>query len=308
MSRGTLHVTNGNAVVYLFKKAGIVGPHLAWRDGLNEGPVPAGLSLRETSAIRAAFAAQRGYASPIKTIHDFDTRDALLQAAAEFGEVVLWFEHDLYDQLQMLQVLTSLEDLALEAGRVSLVQSDHYLGMMTSEELTPLLRRRRIVTAATFTSARRAWGRFTSSDPQELLAAAREDAIGLPFLRAALRRLCEEYPDVHDGLSRSHRQALEAIAAGPGSPEELFKRAQAREDAAFLGDSAFSKIVDDLIDSRAPLAQRSADALRPTDLGRRVLAGEADWLAESPQERWIGGVALTDRPARWDPDAERFVL
>lgn len=303
----SLHVTNLDAVVHLLKKAGVVGQHIAWRDGLYEGPVLAGLGLRETSAVRSAFTAQRGYAAPIKAIHDFDARDSLLERAAEFDDIVLWFEHDLYDQLQLLQILTSLEDLALEAGRVSLVQSDQYLGMMASDDFAPLSRRRRTITAATFTSARRAWRRFTSPDPDEVLAAAREDAIGLPYLRAALRRLCEEYPHVRDGLSRSQRQALEAVAAGLGDDAELFKRAQAHEEAAFLGDAAFAKVIEDLCDPRAPLVEGAVPALRATDLGRRVLTGEADWQAAAPADRWVGGVALSDRPVRWDPDAERFV-
>lgn len=307
MNETTLHVTNGDSVLYLFKKAGILGTHVAWRDGLYEGPVPAGLGLEATSALRAEYLAGRGYGNPIKIIHDFETRDAQVRKADEFGEVVLWFEHDLYDQLQMLQALTALEDQRLETGGVAVIQSDHYLGMMTVEELAPLLPRRRGATPATFKSARRAWNRFTSPSPVELLAAAREDAIGLPFLRAALQRLCEEYPHKRDGLSRSQRHALEAVRQGPASNEELFSRAQAREEAAFLGDAAFWKILDDLRDEPAALIAGKPGAYELTQLGRRVLAGDADWLDTHPLDRWIGGVhLLSTLGVRWDEDAGRF--
>jgi hypothetical protein len=304
----TLHVTNGDSVMYLFKKAGILGTHVAWRDVLYEGPVPAGLNLEETSAVRARYLTIRGHGNPIKINHDFEARDAELRRAGEFREVVLWFEHDLYDQLQILQALTALDELQLEPGRVALVQSDHYLGMMTVDELSPLLPRRRTATAATFKSARRAWDRFTSPSPGDLFAAAQEDAIGLPFLRAAMRRLCEEYPRKRDGLSRSQRNALEAVAQGPAPQEELFARAQAREEAGFLSDASFAKILDDLRDERAALIAGEAGAIVPTDLGRRILAGDADWLESYPVDRWIGGVHLTpSQVVRWDADAERFV-
>ena len=92
-------------------------------------------------------------------------------ARATFPKSVLWFEHDLYDQLQLLQVMTALEDLRIEPERCALVQSDHYLGMMTTDELLRLLPRRRSATPATFKSARRAWERFTSSSPADLFAA-----------------------------------------------------------------------------------------------------------------------------------------
>jgi hypothetical protein len=302
----TLHVTNGDTVLYLFKKAGITGTHLAWRDALYEGPVPGG-ALEEASEYRAGFASARGYGNPIKIIHDFQRRDAQLRRAAEFQEVVLWFEHDLYDQLQILQVLTALEVLDLEPGRVSIVQSDHYLGTMTADELSPLLARRRTVTAATFRSARRAWERFTSSSPLDLYVASKEDAIGLPFLRAALQRLCEEYPWSRDGLSRSQRQALQAVAQGSAHAQELFRRAQAREEAAFLSDATFGKLVGDLQAPPAPLVEPDGDSIAVTALGRRVLAGDADWIEAAGIDRWIGGVHLQAPTAtRWDDDKAQF--
>jgi hypothetical protein len=302
----TLHVTNGDSVLYLFKKAGITGTHLAWRDALYEGLVRPGV-LEETTTYRAGFAAARGYGNPIKIIHDFQRRDEQLRRAAEFQEVVLWFEHDLYDQLQILQILTALEQLELEPGRISIVQSDQYLGTMTADELSPLLARRRTVTAATFRSARRAWERFTSESPLDLFVASKEDAIGLPFLRAALQRLCEEYPWTRDGLSRSQRQALEAVAQGPARDQELFRRAQAREEAAFMSDGTFAKIVDDLRASPAPLIESDGDVLALTALGRRILAGDADWLESAGIDRWIGGVHLHSASAtRWDDDKMQF--
>ncbi len=306
-SNETLHVTNGDGALYLLKKAGIPGTHLAWRDALNEGPVPAGLTLEKASGLRARYLAERGYGNPIKLIHDFERRDVQLRRAREFQEVVLWFEHDLYDQLQLLQILTTLEELELEAGQVAVVQADHYLASMTVDEIPPLFRKRRTATAAIFKSARRSWERFTSSSPAELYAAANEDAIGLPFLRTAIRRLCEEYPWTRDGLSRSQRQALEAVARGPASPDELFTRAGAREEAGFLGKRSFARILDELSSGETALVEGEGEQLTPTGLGRRVLAGDADWLDQHAIDRWVGGVHLVpERCVRWDDDAARF--
>jgi hypothetical protein len=307
-SAATLHITNGDGALHLLKKAGMLGTQIAWRDALNEGPVPAGLSLEETSALRARYLSERGYDSPIKLIHEFARRDAQLRHAGEFDEVVLWFEHDLYDQLQLLQALTGLEELNLEPGRISVVQSDHYLANMTVDEIFPLFSKRRTATPAIFKSARRTWERFTSASPADLYAAAGEDAIGLPFLRASLQRLCEEYPWKRDGLSRSQRQALYAVIQGPGRVEELFARAQAREEAYFLGERAFARMLEDLGRGAGALLEEEEGKLVPTVLGRRVLAGDADWLEAHAIDRWIGGVHLVpSNVTRWDDDAGRFV-
>lgn len=281
---------------------------MAWRDALNDGPVPAGLSLEQTSSLRARYQAERGYGNPIKLIHEFERRDEQIRRAGEFDEVVLWFEHDLYDQLQVLQTLTAVEELDLEPGRVSVVQSDHYLAGMTVDEIVPLFSKRRTATPAIFKSARRSWERFTSASPGDLYAAASEDAIGLPYLRAALQRLCEEFPWKRDGLSRSQRQALHAVAQGPGRPEELFARAQAREEAYFLTEQVFAKMLDDLAAADSALIEEEEGTLVPTVLGRRVLAGDGDWLDRRAIDRWVGGVRLLpENLTRWDDDAACFV-
>ena len=307
-SAAALHITNGDGTLYLLDKAAILGTHLAWQDALYDGPVQAGRTLEQTSSARARYLAARGYGSPIKLIHDFGRRDAQLRRAGEFSEVILWFEHDLFDQLQLLQVLTSLDELNLEPGRIAVVQSDEYLGNMTVDEILPLLPKRRTATPAIFKSARRNWERFTSPSPSELYAAAGEDTIGLPFLRAALRRLCEEYPWTRDGLSRSQRHALYAVAAGPARMEELLARSQAREEASFLGNRPFAAILDELQSGEGALLEPDGKAIVLTGLGRRVLAGDADWLDEHRIDRWIGGVHLApNNLTRWDDDAARFV-
>ncbi len=303
----TLHVTNGDSVVYTFRKAGIVGTHLPWRDTLHEGPVPAGGTLEQMSRIRAEYLASRGFGKPIKLLHDFESRDATLRRAGEFSEIVLWFEHDLYDQLQLLQILVALDEMRLEPGRVTIVQSDHYLGSMTADELASLHPKRRTVTTATFENARSAWSAFTASDPHVLYGHTSRDALGLPFLRAALLRLCQEFPWVGDGLSRSQRHALQSVAQGPARDDELFRRAQAREEASFMGDLPFYAILRDLQASPAPLVEGEEGMLELTALGRSILAGGDDWMTTQPIDRWIGGVHLVGEISyRWDELTNAF--
>ena len=271
--------------------------------------MPGEQSLAELSRIRAQYAASRGYGSTIKLLHEFAVRDAAIERAREFEEVVLWFEHDLYDQLQLLQILVILDALALEPGRIALVQSDSYLGSLTAEELAALYPRRKTVTNGMLSAAKRGWEAFTANDPHTLLAHTHIDFHGLPFMRSALRRLCEEYPGSSDALSRSQRQALAAVAQGPVSKrEELYARSQGREDAAFLGDANFYAVLDDLRQSSAPLIESEGGIESTTALGRRILGGDADWILEgAPIDRWIGGVHLSnDYLLRYDDDAGVF--
>jgi hypothetical protein len=307
VSANTLHLTNGDSVLYLWKKCGLLGTHVAWRDVLHEGPVPSSASLEMVSRVRGDYLASRGYGNAIKIHHDFEKRDAVVRRAKEFDEIVLWFEHDLYDQLQLLQILVTLHEQGLGAGSVQLILCDQYLGSLTADELMALYPKRKFVTAAVEQGAIRGWNAFTSAEPQALQKAINEKYPGLPFLRDALRRLCEEYPERRSGLSRTQKHLVEACAQGARGKEELFRRSQAREEAAFLGDTTCYAVLEELAAQPAPLLVELDHGYELTVLGRRVLGGDADWLEHQPLDRWIGGVRLiTQQHWRWDEEREAF--
>lgn len=304
----SLHVTNGDAVVYAWKKAGLLGTHVGWRDALYEGPVLADRPLEALSVLRAQFWAARGCANAIRLNRDYEKRDAIIRRAGTFDEIVLWFEHDLFDQLQILQILAALREPANGAAVVELVQTDHYLGLQSAEELLGLLPKRRSVTALTQAGAQRAWEAFTGDNPTALQAACQAEYPGLPFLRAALYRLCEEYPSVRNGLRRSEQQLLEAVAQGARRKEEIFRRAQAREEAAFESEPLCYARLTDLSAEPAPLLCELEAGYELTVLGRRIVSGEADYLEARPLDRWIGGVRLTtQRHWRWDERSGRLL-
>src|SRR6185436_9837159 len=98
----TLHVTNGDHAVAVLRAAGMQGEILPWRDVLHEGPVDAALPLEAHSKLRARFIAEAGWAPRAEVEASFAERDAALRGSSRAPEVVLWFEHDLYDQLQLI--------------------------------------------------------------------------------------------------------------------------------------------------------------------------------------------------------------
>jgi hypothetical protein len=292
-----LHITNGDCAVRVLSRA-VGGELLPWRDVLHEGPVQAGIPLEALSRRRAAFIAQAGWA-PLDAAEDqFAQRDRSLRAAATHDEVVLWFEHDLYDQLQLAQLLDWFR--AYPHAQLSLVCEAEYLGTMTPGRAAELFRHRRPVTQLQLETAGLAWAAFGSADPFSMSTAPVPE---LPFLGPALRRLLEEYPWRGDGLSRLERQALEALQDGALAFEELFARAHhRREDPVFLGDAVLAWHLrrlqaDDLVEPAWSLTAR----------GRDVLEGRADAWARPRQPRWLGGYEITDGRPRWDPDLARLV-
>ena len=180
-----------------------------------------------------------------RLLSSLERRDRQVVDALRGGaHVVLWFEHDLYDQLQLLDALT----LALEAGASpELIVVDAFpgkpsfrgLGELSPAELETLWPARREAGAETLDAAASAWDAVRASEPTALAEWAARGSRELPLVAAALRRLLEELPGTADGLSGTERRALQAIAAGASTPAAAFVESQQLEDAPFLGDTWF---------------------------------------------------------------------
>jgi hypothetical protein len=224
-----LHVTNGDCAVAVLQAAGMKGDFLPWRDVLHEGPVNSSLSLADLSAARARFIAEMGWASLGEASRQFRERDYRLERSNEDAEVVLWFEHDLYDQLQLIQLLDWFAKYPHRC--LTLVCEAEYLGEMRPERAAELFAARKPVTPAQLAAASQAWKALPAVTP--------EDLSSLPFLRAALERYREEPRRTEDLI-------LQELAGGALAFAELFKRTQAKDEPRFLGDTVFLQRLETL--------------------------------------------------------------
>jgi hypothetical protein len=292
-----LHLTNGDSAASLLHRIGITGTVVVWRDILHEGPAPAGLALEAMSDVRARFLASTGAGSFPEIRREFGARDAALRAARQ---LTLWFEHDLYDQLQLLQILavlatqreTSTELICV--GSFPGIEPFHGLSQLTPAQLASLWPARRRVGSDQLLLGTRAWKAFCSPDPLAVRDLIASDTSALPFLRPALERWLEELPSPPDGLPRTERQILRAVAAGNRTFEAIFRANQDQEPAPFMGDSIVEMRVAALRNAPTPLLTR--DPITLTTAGSRVLAGEADARQLNGIDRWFGGVHLKSLP------------
>src|SRR4029077_13141645 len=111
----------------------------------------------------------------------------LLEALRDDLEVVLWFEHDLYDQLQLLDVLAlaHTEEAAPElivVGSFSGKPSFAGLGELTASELETLWPSRGGAPPPALEAATSAWAALQAPEPTALAEWATRDATELPFL------------------------------------------------------------------------------------------------------------------------------
>ena len=322
----TLHITNGDAAVTVMEKAAIGREVLPWRDVLHEGPVPAGLSLEQMSEIRARFIADCGWRTLEEARADFRARDIKLASFRYYQEVNLWFEHDLYDQLQLLQILDWFARQDFDDTLLSMICSGDYLGSMQPESLAALYPRRRIVLPDHLELGGKAWSAFCSPDPRRWETLIPMDTAALPFLGAAVVRHLEQYPSLKNGVNRTEEAILNAVQAGISKPGKIFATVQTSEESRFMGDSLFWLYLARMTESEPPLLRLSngrpfrlpsfcvsSDEFNEqhiliTQVGEKVLANELDWIEINGIDKWLGGVHLTTENLwRWDSETGRLV-
>lgn len=298
LESNVLHITNGDAAVKVMRAAGVIGEILPWRDILHDGPVPGGLDLAELSRRRATFLHEYGFAELAFLRKSFCTRDAMLESCRQFQTVVLWFEHDLYDQLQLLQILSELD--RLRHDEVWLVQSDQYLGCLQPADLLSIGHTRQPVINDLFLLARETWAAFRSAEPSDWAGLLSKETGEMPFLRSAVLRHLEQYPHLSDGLNRTQRQILESVAHGASQPWPIFHACQQKEEYQFMGDASFWLYLNELVTGNA-LTKDSDGHFCLTVFGQELLGHQADWIRQQGLDRWLGGVHLTaEKYWRWD--------
>ncbi|HUQ83144.1 MAG TPA: sigma-70 family RNA polymerase sigma factor [Gemmatimonadaceae bacterium] len=307
-----LHVLNGDSVRMTLEQSDVPGAFAPYADVLHEGPVPPMTGTAAWRESRARFLAGADFASYPDALATYERWDAQLASFADYDEVVLWFEHDLFDQLLLIRHLDWFSRQTLGATRLSLIcigeypgfEPFHGLGQLDANQLASLLGTRAPVTAEQLAFGRRAWEAFTSSDPRRLDAIVREDSSRvLPFFSGGLQRLLEEYPASGTGLPRTERHILELLAREPMSPPALFGAEQRCEERVFMGDWTFWERLHRLASGPVPLIRLEDEAwngpdliareVSITDAGRDVLAGRADAVRLNGFDKWIGGVHLS---------------
>jgi hypothetical protein len=330
----TLHITNGDSAAEGLKQAQLGGDVLPWRDILHDGPVPASASWGEFRSVRARFLASRGAGSMEDIEQSFLERDQCVEALGAGDDVTLWFEPDLYDQLQLCEILARFAERD-ESARptLTIVPADVLLGPLNASQFGPLYDARRSLREQDIALGGEVWKEITCPDPSSIPKAVSlveesqpgkrydaDDALTLPHLAPALIRWLEQLPSFENGLNRCEQQICEVLRDGPLMFGDVYKSSHHdREEWPWLGDWSFAWYVQRLGEAEEPLIV-SSDGTRVTrkrmesletafqslqvqitEFAYDVLDGTADAVDENGIDRWFGGAHLkTTEHWRWD--------
>ncbi|AXS39046.1 DUF1835 domain-containing protein [Breoghania sp. L-A4] len=323
-ARATLHVRCGSDIREGLRAAGFSGEFLEYSDPLCQGPLvrpandldPVYFDLRATFIDTHDIGPGPGWQQVRASMIDQQQR---LMAAGSFDEIVLWFEHDSYDQLLLAR---ALDVLGRHAGDtpVSIVSLDSFpgierfngLGHLSPVALRRIFSDRQPVTAPMVAAGTAVWETLCGPSPLPLHAIATRRALpGLPYMARALIRHLSELPGSRDGLSLTERLTLDILRDGPKRGGHIFRAlVLEREPLTFLGDLMFWSILAGLLDADDPALEvidggrndPASATFALTAIGEALAIGMRDFGCCGPVARWVGGTrCFSDPDWRWDP-------
>jgi hypothetical protein len=325
-----LHIHNGDSTADTMKKSGFPGEHFAFREALAVGPTPQGLSQDEWLSVRAEFLAEGNDLDAANVRRDLSGQDKTLEDMASHDEVILWFEHDLLCQINLVYLLNRFSRQDMKKARLSLICIGEFpgrenfrgLGELTAEQMASLFDTRHPVTDAEMSLARKAWAAFCSPDPNGIETLMAEDTSALPYLRDALANHLSRFPSVRNGLGHAENKLLEFVSEGISDFLSLCKMFFEAEPAYGLGDYQIWSDLKRMAASRQSLVTITgfddsdsasfSSKIRKTSFnitktGIDVLNGKADFVDMNPVDMWLGGLHLRNENLwRYNEQAQKL--
>src|SRR6266446_4636393 len=99
-----LHIHNGESSMNTARQS-IPGEHFAFREALIDGPTPSGVEDHDWRKLRAAHLSAAYGLEQQECEQELQRQDETLSRYTAHDEVILWFEHDLFCQVNLIYLL-----------------------------------------------------------------------------------------------------------------------------------------------------------------------------------------------------------
>ncbi|ATL47224.1 hypothetical protein COR50_08545 [Chitinophaga caeni] len=311
---GYLHVLNGDAAIPLFRDSGIEGDIIVCREIMCEGKVPRTDIITQFFEERV-LQVEKAYGIDAQTYKTRVVEElGKLSTASDYEEVILWFDCDLFCQVNLLFIIFYLSTLPGKARKISCIQSEaeapipNYkgFGVLHASMLTRLFERRITLQQADFDLAHKAWEAYRGPDPLEIEKLVKAKSPALPLLGEALAAHLKRLPGLSNGLSIVEQFFLHRLINGKARWYDLYSVFWNEMRIYGFGDFQLDIYTQRMI--FADLIERDDQMLEIKALGREMLRNEENYLNYIDLENWwLGGIHLQDSPWRYDAVHKKVV-
>lgn len=288
-----LHITNGDAFTERLKKLNLKGDIITWREMLCEGKTETNVGSESFWKTRFDFLHKHYNVSKSwfveKTLKEYRS----LCNHRQQDQIILWFEYDLFCQINMLAVLSWLKTHRRHA-EISLICSGkeddspklYGLGELSDEQLLSLYEKRNELSQDDIEYADYVWQLYCSDNPIRLENLTDFENYQFHYLSDALKTHLKRFPTIKNGLNDIENRILETTLLNkPKSKKALLKSVMENQGRYGFGDTQYERVVGSL----KPLFT-SFNPVRLNKKGKDILDGKTSYYAYiRDNESYLGG-------------------
>jgi hypothetical protein len=288
-----LHITNGDSLTDRLKSLELKGDIITWREMLCEGKTLTNVGSESFWKTRFEFLNKNYKVSKTwfveKTLKEYRS----LCNHKQQDQIVLWFEYDLFCQINMLAVISWLKTHRKYA-HISLVCSGNEdetdkmygLGDVSDEKLLELYENRTELSMNDIEYADYVWQLYCSDNPIRLENLTDFKNYQFDYLSDAIKAHLKRFPTIKNGLNDIENHVLQlSFDKKPKSKRELLRTVLSDQGVYGFGDSQYERIITTL----KPLYS-SFNPVRLTKKGKEILEGKTSYYsAIQDNDAYLGG-------------------
>jgi hypothetical protein len=255
MSSSILYITNGDSTTDYLKSLNYKGEFITWREMLCEGKTSLDVGSESFWKTRFEFL-KSSYKVTKKTFIDFTLKEyrTLCQTKGQ-KEIVLWFEYDLFCQINMIAIISWLkryrkgEKITLVcSGTVEGSERKLGLGELSKEQIHQHFENRVELSQDDIEYADYVWQLYCSDSPLRLETVHKFNPMSpFTYLNEALDVHLQRFPSVENGLDVVENYIIDiADQTQPKSKHELIGNLLKHQETLGFGDLQYMQKLDKL--------------------------------------------------------------
>lgn len=250
----TLHITNGDSFTSILQKLGIKGEIITWREMLCEGKTLTNVGSESFWKTRFDYLNKKYKVTKNKFINLTLKEYRNLCNQKKQDTIVLWFEYDLFCQINMVAVISWLnkhrkgaEIFLVCSGNEDETDKLYGLSELPKEKLLQLYNNKIALTRDDIEYADYVWQLYCSNDPMRLETFTKFNSSQFEYLPNALDAHLKRFPTIKNGLNYLENKILEKATNEQLASKEKLVGAMLQDQEYYgFGDIQYFGMIDNL--------------------------------------------------------------
>lgn len=288
-----LHITNGDLLTKRLNSVNLKGEMITWREMLCEGQTLTAVGSESFWKARFEFLNKTYKVSKSRFIEQTLKEYRSLCNHKQQDQIILWFDYDLFCQINMLAVISWLKTYRRHA-EISLVSSGNIkegemhksLTDLDNQELLSMYSSRKILSQDDIEYADYIWQLYCSNNPIRLENIKDYKNYQFDNLSSAIAAHLKRFPSIRNGLNEVENQVLKvALEQHPDSKKELLSLILKNQGVYGFGDTQYQRIITKL----KPLFSTLSPVKLSTN-GLDIMKGKSSYYSTiQDNDEYLGG-------------------